>query len=45
MGGKGRTTIKQPPPIDPGKAMGEYLFGQGFTSYGGVLIVTGKLFS
>jgi hypothetical protein len=31
-GGKGSA----PPPIDPGKAMGEYLFGQGFTSYGGV---------
>jgi hypothetical protein len=36
MGGKGRTTINQPPPIDPGKAMGEYLFGKGFRSYGGV---------
>lgn len=32
MGGKG----KAPPPVDPGKAMGEYLFGRGFTSYGGV---------
>lgn len=32
MGGKG----KAPPPVDPGKAMGEYLFGQGFQSYGGV---------
>jgi len=32
MGGKGSA----PPPIDPGKAMGEYLFGQDFTSYGGV---------
>jgi hypothetical protein len=32
MGGKGGggTTIKQPPPIDPGKAMGEYLFGTRF---------------
>ena len=28
MGGKGKTTINQPPPIDPGKAMGEYLFGK-----------------
>jgi len=25
-----------PPPIDPGKAMGEYLFGGDFTSFGGV---------
>jgi hypothetical protein len=32
MGGKG----KSPPPIDPGKSMGEYLFGKGFTSYGGI---------
>jgi hypothetical protein len=32
MGGKG----KAPPPVDPGKAMGEYLFGQGFTGYQGV---------
>jgi len=31
MGSKGGgTTIKQPPPIDPGKAMGEYLFGTRF---------------
>jgi hypothetical protein len=36
MGGKGGTTIKQPDPIDPGKAMGEYLFGSGFSSYEGV---------
>ena len=36
MGGKGRTTINQPDPIDPGKAMGEYLFGSGFASYQGV---------
>lgn len=38
MGGKGGggTTINQPPPIDPGKAMGEYLFGSGFTNYSGV---------
>jgi len=32
MGGKGSA----PPPIDPGQSMGEYLFGQDFTSYGGV---------
>jgi hypothetical protein len=36
MGGKGRTTIQQPDPIDPGKAMGEYLFGRNFTSYQGI---------
>ena len=38
MGGKGgsSTTIKQPAPIDPGKAMGEYLFGRGFGNYQGV---------
>ena len=37
MGSKGGgTTIRQPDPIDPGKAMGEYLFGSDFTSYGGV---------
>lgn len=38
MGGKGGggTTIQQPDPIDPGKAMGEYLFGKGFTNYQGV---------
>ena len=36
MGGKGRTTINQPDPIDPGKAMGEYLFGSGFKNYEGV---------
>lgn len=34
MGGKGSPPAPQP--IDPGKAMGEYLFGQDFTSYGGV---------
>ena len=28
--GKGGTTINQPDPIDPGKAMGEYLFGEDF---------------
>jgi len=31
-GGKGDA----PPPIDPGKAMGEYLFGRDFRSFGGV---------
>ena len=37
MGGKGgSTTIQQPDPIDPGKAMGEYLFGRNFSSYQGV---------
>ena len=35
MGGS-KTTIQQPDPIDPGKAMGEYLFGSGFSSYRGV---------
>ena len=35
MGGS-KTTIQQPDPIDPGKAMGEYLFGSGFSSYKGV---------
>lgn len=34
--GKGRTTINQPPAIDPGQAMGEYLFGEDFTNYSGV---------
>jgi hypothetical protein len=28
-GGKGSSAA--PPPIDPGKSMGEYLFGKGFT--------------
>jgi hypothetical protein len=32
MGGKG----KAPPPIDPGKAQGEYLFGKGFKDFQGV---------
>lgn len=37
MGGKGGTSIKQPAPIDPGKAQGEYLFGQKFSNdYDGV---------
>ena len=34
MGGKGGS--KAPPPIDPGKSMGEYLFGQSFGSAQGV---------
>jgi hypothetical protein len=34
--GKGRTTIQQPDPIDPGKAMGEYLFGSDFGAAEGV---------
>jgi hypothetical protein len=34
--GKGRTTIQQPDPIDPGKAMGEYLFGSDFGRAQGV---------
>ena len=37
MGGKGGTKINQPPPIDPGKAQGEYLFGTKFRNdYDGV---------
>tara|TARA_R100000278_G_scaffold51471_1_gene43580 strand:- start:2553 stop:3716 length:1164 start_codon:yes stop_codon:yes gene_type:complete len=35
MGGKG-STPSAPPPIDPGKSMGEYLFGQDFGSFQGV---------
>ena len=35
MGG-GKGSSKAPPPIDPGKSMGEYLFGKGFTSYQGI---------
>ena len=36
MGG-GKGSPKAPPPIDPGKSMGEYLFGQGFaTQYQGI---------
>lgn len=34
-GGKGKSP-KQPDPIDPGKSMGEYLFGKGFVNYEGV---------
>jgi hypothetical protein len=33
-GGKGKSSA--PPPIDPGKSMGEYLFGQGFKNYQGI---------
>jgi hypothetical protein len=33
-GGKGKSS--PPPPIDPGKSMGEYLFGQGFSGYQGI---------
>ena len=36
MGGKGKTTINQPDPIDPGKAMGEYLFGSDFGKAEGI---------
>ena len=36
MGGKGKTTINQPDPIDPGQSAGEFLFGKGFKSYGGI---------
>jgi hypothetical protein len=35
MGGKG-STPSAPAPIDPGKSMGEYLFGQGFGDYQGI---------
>jgi hypothetical protein len=34
-GGKGKAPAA-PPPIDPGKSMGEYLFGQGFKNYQGI---------
>ena len=33
-GGKGGSSA--PPPIDPGKAVGEYMFGKGFTNYQGI---------
>lgn len=36
MGSSSSRPPPAPEPIDPGKAMGEYLFGQGFTSYGGI---------
>ena len=35
-GGGGSTVIESPDPIDPGKAMGEYLFGKGFENYQGI---------
>jgi hypothetical protein len=35
MGG-GKGSSKAPPPIDPGKSMGEYMFGKGFTNYQGI---------
>jgi hypothetical protein len=34
-GGKGRAPAA-PPQLDPGKVMGEYMFGQGFSSYQGI---------
>ena len=36
MGKKGGSSPKMPAPIDPGKSMGEYLFGKGFTEYKGI---------
>jgi len=36
MGGKGGTTIQAPEAVDPGQAMGEYLFGQDFSSFQGI---------
>jgi hypothetical protein len=36
MGGGKGSSPKAPPPIDPGKSMGEYLFGKGFTKYQGI---------
>ena len=37
MGKKGGSSPKMPAPIDPGKSMGEYLFGKGFQSdYNGI---------
>jgi hypothetical protein len=36
MGGKGGTKIEMPEQIDAGQAMGEYLFGQGFSSFQGI---------
>ena len=35
MGG-GKGSPSAPPPIDPGKSMGEYLFGTGFDQYQGI---------
>ena len=34
--GGGSKAPKMPDPIDPGKSMGEYLFGRGFTGYQGI---------
>jgi hypothetical protein len=34
--GRGKGKASAPPPIDPGKSMGEYLFGQGFSGYQGI---------
>ena len=36
MGKKGGSSPKMPAPIDPGKSMGEYLFGKSFTQYSGI---------
>ena len=36
MGKKGGSSPKAPAPIDPGKAMGEYMFGPNFTDYEGI---------
>ena len=36
MGGGKGSSPSAPPPIDPGKSMGEYLFGQGFSGYRGI---------
>jgi hypothetical protein len=36
MGGSSPSPPPPPEPLDPGKAMGEYMFGQGFTNYQGV---------
>lgn len=36
MGGGKGSSPSAPPPIDPGKSMGEYLFGKGFTKYQGI---------
>ena len=36
MGGKGRTTIQAPDPVNPADAQGEFLFGRNFGSFQGV---------
>jgi hypothetical protein len=37
MGGSTKVSSPPPPePLDPGKVMGEYMFGQGFTNYQGI---------